>query len=51
MVEARVLTSKSTSAADELVSYDNPIFAKQFKHQLQKTMQDDSTMWEVLAYL
>ena len=31
LLEARALTSRSKSAADELVSFDNPIFAKNFK--------------------
>jgi hypothetical protein len=51
MNEARALTSKSKSAADELVSFDNPIFAKNFKLLLKKTMQDDGTTWEAIAYL
>jgi hypothetical protein len=51
MVEARALTSKSKSASDELVSFDNPMFAKNFKLLLQKTMQDDGTTWEAIAYL
>ena len=51
MVEARALTSKSRSSADELVSSDNPIFAKNFKHLLQQTMQSDGDTWEALKYL
>jgi hypothetical protein len=51
MVEARTLTSRSKSAAEELVSFDNPMFAKNFKYLLQKTMQDDGTTWEAIAYL
>jgi hypothetical protein len=51
MVEARSLTSRSKSAAEEMVSFDNPMFAKNFKHLLQKTMQDDCTTWEAIAYL
>jgi hypothetical protein len=51
MVEARALTSKSRSSADELVTSDNPIFAKNFKALLQKTMQDGGDTWEALKYL
>jgi hypothetical protein len=51
MLEARALTCRSKSASDELVSYDNPMFAKNFKLLLKKTMQDDSTTWEAIAYL
>jgi hypothetical protein len=51
MIEARALTSKGKSAADELVSFDNPIFAKNFKLLLKKTMQDDGTTWEAVLYL
>ena len=51
MSEARALTSKSRSAADELASTDNPIFATNFKRLLQKTMQEDGDTWEALKYL
>jgi hypothetical protein len=51
MVEARALTSKGKSSADEFVSSDNPIFAKNFKHLLQQTMQEDGDTWEALKYL
>jgi hypothetical protein len=51
MVEARALTSKVRSAADEFVTSDNPIFAKNFKVLLRKTMQEDGNTWEALKYL
>jgi hypothetical protein len=38
MVEARALTLNCHSAADEFVDSDNPIFAKNFKVLLKKTM-------------
>jgi hypothetical protein len=51
MVEARALTSKSRSSADKLLTSDNPIFAKNFKALLQKTMQDGGDTWEALKDL
>jgi hypothetical protein len=51
MVEARALTSKSRSLADKFVSSDNPIFAKNFKALLQKTVQEHGDTWEALKYL
>ena len=50
MVDARALTSNSRSAADEFVSSDNPIFAKNFKGLLQKTMQEGGDTWIALRY-
>jgi hypothetical protein len=51
MLEARALTAKKRSSADEFVSSDNPIFAKNFKKLLQKTLQDGGDTWEALLYL
>jgi hypothetical protein len=52
MMEARALTSNCHSAADELVSSNNPIFVKNFKVLLQKTMlQEDGDTLEALKYL
>jgi hypothetical protein len=51
MLEARALTSKSRSSADECVSSDNPIFTKNFKSLLQKSMQEVGDTWEALKYL
>jgi hypothetical protein len=50
MVDARALTSHSRSAADEFVTSDNPIFAKNFKGLLQKTMQEGGDTWIAMRY-
>jgi len=50
MVEARALTSNCRTAADEFVSSDNPIFAKNFKGLLQKTMQEGGDTWIAMRY-
>jgi hypothetical protein len=51
MVEARALTSNCRSAADKFVNTNNPIFAKNFKVLLKKTMQEGGDTWQVLRYL
>jgi hypothetical protein len=39
-------------AEDKLFSYENPMFAKNFKLLLQKMMmQDGGIIWEVIVYL
>jgi hypothetical protein len=50
MVDARALTSDSRSAADEFVTSDNPIFAKNFKGLLRKTMQEGGDTWIAMRY-
>jgi hypothetical protein len=51
MVEACALTANCHSAADKFVNSNNPIFAKNFKVLLKKTMQEGGQTWDVLKYL
>jgi hypothetical protein len=50
MVDARALTSNCRTAADEFVTSDNPIFAKNFKGLLQKTLQEGGDTWVAMRY-
>ena len=49
--EALVLTSKSQSAADEVVDTDDPMITKNINHILRKVMKEDSGTWKAIDYL
>ena len=49
--DALVLTSKSKSAADEVVDTDDPIIAKNIKYILRKVMKEDSGTWKAMYCL
>ena len=49
--EALALTSKSQSAADEVVDTDDPLISKNINYILRKVMKEDSGTWKAIDYL
>ena len=51
MQDALMLTSKSESAADEMVDTDDPMITKKMNYILRKVMKEDSGTWKAIDYL
>ena len=51
MEDAAALTSHKKSAADEMISTDDPMIAKNHTDLLRKVLAEDSSTWKAIRYL
>jgi hypothetical protein len=51
MEDAAALTSHKKSAADEMISTDDSMIAKNHTYLLRKVLAEDSSTWKAIRYL